>query len=212
MTTTFEAPGSGQWSLDRSHYPNGSTPLSQWLLREGMLGFEHVFKDLGLPAKGMGLAFVNGFMYSRLLPLIGADAEPRKPPPDAILKLVFKLHPEFKARNKTAVATLRDRPSNDIVARWDNELRPKLIATNQRFQSFPVDTANDAALQEHITELVSELRDNYVLHFWLHGHDLGPIARFLHRCIGWGLEPNDAIARWRAHRQAPRARWRHWLS
>jgi len=193
VTSSFQAPGVGQWALDRSHFPSGVTPLSQWFLREGMVGFEHVFEELGLPAKGMGLEFVNGFMYSRLLPLIGADAAPRKPPPDAILKLAFKLHPELRARNKTAIATLRDRPSNKVVARWDNELRPKLIATNQRLQAFAVDTADDAALQQHITELVHELRDNCVLHFWLHGHDLGPIARFLHHCIQAGLKPTDAI-------------------
>ena len=31
------------------------------------------------------------------------------------------------------------------------------------------------------------------MHFWLHGHDLGPVARYLHAAIGWDLDPQEAI-------------------
>ena len=77
MATDFVAPGPGHWALDRSHYPQGATPISQWLLTEGFHeGFRRVFEELGLPAETMSLEFVNGFMYSRLRPLIGGDSKP----------------------------------------------------------------------------------------------------------------------------------------
>jgi pyruvate,water dikinase len=133
-------------------------------------------------------------MYTRLQPLIGANKKPRRPPPTAILKILTRLHPEFRARNKTAIASLRDRPSNDVVRRWEEELRPQLRKSNVDFQNFDVAAANDVELQSHITKLLEQLRSSFELHFWLHGHDLGPVARLLHACQRWGLEPNLAVS------------------
>lgn len=194
MESDFVAPGPGAWDLDRSHYPGGATPISQWLLVEGFRdGFGTVFAELGLPAQGMAVEFVNGFMYTRLIPLINADKPPKRLPPAPILKIATRLHPAFRARNKTAIAILRDRPSNDVVKRWNDELRPKLQATNNKFQAFDVANADDADLQSHIAALLNQLHENFRLHFWLHGHDLGPVARYLHAALGWGLDPVRAI-------------------
>jgi len=195
MAPVFDAPGQGQWALDRSHYPSCVTPISQWLLRHGMRGgLAKVFEELGLPLESVTADFVNGFMYTRMRPLIGADDKPRKPPPAAVLKLASRLHPAFRKRNKAATATLRDRPSNEVVRRWDEELRPQLEATNNDFQAFDVEAANDVELQAHITSLLDHLHSSFNLHFWLHGHDLGPIARYLNACLGWGLDPVQAIS------------------
>jgi phosphohistidine swiveling domain-containing protein len=195
MSLDFAAPGPGGWALDRSHYPSGATPIGQWLLREGFRrGFSRVFSETGLPVESLDAAFVNGFMYTRLRPLIGADSKPRRPPPAPILKLVTRLHPLFRERNKTAIASLRDRLSNQVVLRWEEDLRPRLTATNEEFQSFEVDVANDVDLQAHITALLDQLCNNFELHFWLHGHDLGPITRYLHSCLQWGLDPTEAIS------------------
>ena len=52
MTATFETPGPGHWELDRSHFPGGTTPISQWLMTESMpAGMAHVFAEQGVPAK-----------------------------------------------------------------------------------------------------------------------------------------------------------------
>lgn len=194
MTPEFTPPGPGQWALDRSHYPGGATPISQWLLREGFSnGFRRVFAEVGLPADTIACEFVHGFMYTRLQPLIGANRQPRRPPPAAILKALTRLHPEFRARNKTAIAALRDRPSNDVLRRWEEELRPQLRQSNVDFQNFDVAAANNVELQSHITELLEQLRSSFELHFWLHGHDLGPVARLLHTCRRWGLEPDLVV-------------------
>lgn len=194
MTPEFTPPGPGQWALDRSHYPGGTTPISQWLLREGFSnGFRRVFAEVGLPADTIACEFVHGFMYTRLQPLIGANRKPRRPPPAAILKALTRLHPEFRARNKTAIAALRDRPSNDVLRRWEEELRPQLRQSNVDFQNFDVAAANNVELQSHITELLEQLRSSFELHFWLHGHDLGPVARLLHTCRRWGLEPDLVV-------------------
>ena len=131
----FVPPGPGEWSLDRSHYPGGTTPIVQALIRQGFEGgFGRVFAEIGVPAERMDAAFVHGFMYTRLRPLIGADKPPRRPPPTPVLWAASRLHPAFRARTKAATATLRDRPSNAVVERWTTEIRPNLMAKNFRFQ------------------------------------------------------------------------------
>ena len=194
MGDTFTAPGPGEWQLDRSHYPGAVTPISQWLMTEGMYnGFREVFSELGVPAATIEPGFVNGFMYTRLRPLIGADKPQRRPPPTPILWVAARIHPEFRRRTKAAAHTLATSPSNEVVRRWHDEIRPSLRETNLRLQDVDPSTLDNDGLRTHITELLEVLRDNFELHFWLHGHDLGPIARFLYSCQGWGLDPAEAI-------------------
>lgn len=196
MTATpFEAPGPGQWALDRSHYPGGTTPISQWLISRSMgAGMERVFNENGLPAKRLDAAFVNGFMYTRLIPLIGGDKPPRALPPALILKLATRLHPAFRARTKLAEAALVDRKFEEVARQWQREIRPRLRDDNVQFQTFDVDSSTDAELQQHIVSLLDHLAENFEMHFYLHGHDLGPIARYLSRSIDWGLDPTTAIS------------------
>ncbi len=47
----FVAPGPGEWSLDRSHFPGGTTPIVAELITVGSReGFTRVFAEVGVPA------------------------------------------------------------------------------------------------------------------------------------------------------------------
>lgn len=191
----FNAPGPGFWALDRSHYPGGTTPISQWIMTESLpAGLRRVFAENGVPADTIDVKFVNGFFYSRLRPLIGGDQPPRKLPPPFVLKLVTRLHPTFRARTKRAVATLAERTSVAVAHHWDAEIRPRVKAANLAFQEVDVTAVGDDELGRHVGALLDHAREHFELHFWLHGHDLGPVARYLHHCIGWGLDPAAAVA------------------
>ena len=74
MMVTWEAPGPGYWELDRSHFVGGETPMVQHIQARAMpAGLRKVFAELGTPADTLDCRFVNGFMYTRLRPLIAAD-------------------------------------------------------------------------------------------------------------------------------------------
>jgi pyruvate,water dikinase len=195
MDVAFAAPGPGQWALDRSHYPGGTTPISQWVMEQSMpAGMERVFAEVGVPARRLDARFVHGFMYTRLRPLIGGDRGATRLPPLVLLKAVAHLHPEFRRRARAAERTLRDVPSREVAERWERELRPELRRRNEQLQAVDPDALDDAALQRHVDDLLDQVRSNFELHFWLHGHDIGPIARFLYECERWGIAAARAVA------------------
>lgn len=133
-------------------------------------------------------------MYTRLLPLIGPDKEPKKLPPKPVLKAVAHLHPMFRARARAATATLRDRPWLAVLDRWEREMKPDLISKNQAYQTVEPTGLGDGELADHIAALCAHLRSTTETHFWLHGFDLGPLAKYLHECVGWGIPAVEAVA------------------
>ena len=150
-----------------------------------------MFAEVGVPAECLEQRFVNGFMYTRLRPLIGADKPPRKPPPTPVLWTVARVHPAFRSRNKQAAKTLAERPSNAVVQRWNDEIRPACRRRTAPCRTSTRQRSTTTGSQRHIGDLLDHLGETYELHFWLHGHDLGPIARYVHRSIAFGLEPTD---------------------
>jgi pyruvate,water dikinase len=194
MTTTFNAPGPGHWAIDRSHFPGGTTPISQWLMEQSMEpGMRRVFAELGVPADGLQARFVNGFMYTRLRPLVRPDKPPSKSPPAFVLRVASRVHPEFRRRTKTATDVLKARPWVDVARRWNAEIKPGLEQANRQFQEVDVGALDDEELGRHVADLLAHCRTNTELHFWLHGHDLGPLARYLYCCEGWGITADEAL-------------------
>jgi pyruvate,water dikinase len=190
----FVTPGPGEWTLDRSHFPGGTTPIAEQLISEGSRrGFTRVFAEIGVPADYLDQRFVNGFMYTRLRPLVGADKPPRKPPPAPVLWALARVHPAFRSRARQAARTLAERPSNEVVQQWNDEIRPEIRAKNRALQDVTPEALDDEGLERHVGDLLDHLGRTFELHFWLHGHDLGPIARYVYRSIAFGLEPTEAI-------------------
>jgi pyruvate,water dikinase len=156
-------------------------------------GMRRVFAELGVPADSLRARFVNGFMYTRLRPLVRPDNPPSKPPPEFVLRIVSRIHPEFRRRTRTATEVLQARPWVDVARQWSSEIKPGLEEANRRFQDVDVTALDDEELGRHVADLLAHCRTNAELHFWLHGHDLGPLARYLYCCQGWGITADEAL-------------------
>jgi rifampicin phosphotransferase len=192
---TFEAPGAGEWQLDRSHFEGGTTPVMQWVIQESTWhGFLKLFKLFGIPAETMSIQFVNGFSYSRLRPLFGADKAGAKPPPTPILKLVSRLHPEMRRRNKSAKANLANPPWAEAMRDWEERIRPEMEAKNLALQDVDLVGLSDIELAGQLDELLRHLRWTYEEHFRLHGYDLGPLGIFVVAGQDWGLDSARVVS------------------
>ncbi|MEZ5340927.1 MAG: hypothetical protein R2706_05625 [Acidimicrobiales bacterium] len=195
MDPAFEPPGPGHWKLDRSHYPGGTTLVSQWLMTETSLaGTKRVFAENGVPAEGIDTRFSRGFSYARMRPLVRPDQPTERLPPLAVLRLATRLHPAFRRREKLARRSIEHSDALAVARRWSSEIRPELVARNRALQDIELGALSDSQLEEHLGDLLDHARAQFELHFWLHGHDLGPIAKYLHQAVRWGLEPGRAVS------------------
>jgi phosphohistidine swiveling domain-containing protein len=157
----FEAPGAGMWDLDRSHYPGGTTPISQWLMQGCPNGMRNVFEEFGIPAETLDVRFVHRFMYTRLRPLIMPDNTATKSPPAALLKLAVRLHPGMRRRAKNAARALAERPWRKVATDWDTTIRPKLERENAALAEVDPASLDAPALADFVDRLLSYLRTNF---------------------------------------------------
>ncbi len=190
----FSAPGPGGWDLDRSHYAGGTTPISIWLMEESCeAGMRRAFSEFGVPADTLQVRFVNGFMYTRLRPLVAPDRAATKVPPTPVLKLASRLHPAFRRRSKSAAKTLAERPWRRVIADWSATIRPALERANLGFQDADLAALDDAGLADHLEALLVHLRKTFEQHFYLHAFDLGPIGLLLYESKAWGLSTAEVV-------------------
>ncbi len=191
----FTPPGPGRWVLDRSHYDGGTTPLLQELMTDSMgPALQPVFAELGVPADTVDCRWSNGFMYTRLRPLVSPDKPSAKAPPGFAVWLLSRVHPEFRRRNAAAEAALADSLVPGVIRAWEQETRPGFVARNHELGAVQFDTLDDEALGAHLRDVIDHCRATYREHFRLHAFDLGPIGLLIRDGEAWGLASNDVVA------------------
>jgi pyruvate,water dikinase len=157
-------------------------------------GLVRAMDELGAPIRAITARFVNGFMYTRTVPLVGASRTATKLPPLWLLRVVSRVHPTFRQRTRAATRALATPPGPAVVARWRDEIRPSVQARNRAFAAVDVAACDDAALAAHCRALLDHLHAMSDLHFWLHGYDLGPIARYVAFTSSLGIPTANAVA------------------
>lgn len=193
-TLTWAAPGPGEWSLDRSHVNRPATPICEMIQTRGCgRGTGRGMKEIGAPVGSLEFRTVNGLIYSRVFPLIGANKPPKKLPPLPLLKLATKLHPEMRRRAKTAQQTIDNPPWAAKLHEWHRPggLRDTYVAQNLDLQRVDLSSIDDAALIAHATKAIDHATQLYEDHLYLHNFDLGPIGILLYAASQWGLATND---------------------
>ena len=116
---TFEAPGPGSWMLDTTHH--GRRPLTRYIqplyLNMFVTGMPLLLDRYGLPLKEFRAALVNGCFYVRPMG-IGEPESPGKEPPAFVLKIVSRVHPQLRRRNRTARQAWSERRWREDVDRY----------------------------------------------------------------------------------------------
>lgn len=194
MDLTWEPPNPGQWALDRTHMPPGCTPIVQHIVTQSMpAGMRRTFADLGVPLDTLDARFVNGQFYSRLRPLIGADKPATRLPPAIVLKVLIRLHPEMRRRNRTAGKVLAGEPWVQVVQEWHAGGKASIEAANLEIQRVDLDALSDTSVLGHVNRCLGHCVTNWEHHFWLHGYDLGPLGQYLYEAERWGLNAAELL-------------------
>ncbi len=186
---TWTPPGPGSWTVDRSHGAPSPTPVFRRIATTYTAPtYRDVFADFGAPVGTLDMQFANGAMYRRMVPLIAPDADKGKVPPNPVLWLATRLHPELRRRNKTAEQMVADKAFIDEIEHWLATERHEWVAANRSLQAVEPADLDDAELAAHLTALDEQLVAGWIRHHRLHANDLGPIGDLLVHAEDWGLD------------------------
>ena len=76
---------------------------------------------------------------------------------------------------------------------------PSSASANLALQAEDLGAMDDIELVDHLERAVAHMTDGHLLHFDLHGDDLGPLGLYLAAATRWGIEPGEAIAALAGH-------------
>ncbi len=193
-TATWEPPGPGSWVCERSHASKSPTPVYRRIVSTHTKEvYRKVLQQYGAPAGTIDMQFVNGALYRRLVPLFAPNLDKGKTPPNAVVWVLARIHPEFRRREKVAADSLENETFLDDVRTWMSSERFEWIERNKELQAVAVDQLDDGALAEHLRLLDLRLVEGWHRHHELHGNDLGPIGDLLAHAVSWGIDTTEAM-------------------
>jgi pyruvate,water dikinase len=189
------APGPGTWLLDASHV---SRPLCRFTATVAppalMAGFRETLARYGSLLECLDVGIVGGFMYNRLS-AVGAPPEAAGPPPEPVFRQLLRDVPELRERVRTAEVALSERRWREDLRRWDEELKPSLIALHRDLTGVDLASLDDRALADHIDRCAAALAEGEFQH---HRHNMPaifPVGDFAVHVMRWtGLAPGDVLA------------------
>lgn len=186
---SWEPPGPGEWEHDGSHSPPAPTPVFQDVAsRSAEEAYRWVFETYGAPLDTIAFRFVNGKIYRRLVPLVGAERS-SPPPPGPILWLAARLHPALRRRERAAKQAFETFSFLEPIDRWDGGERQEWIEANRAIQAEPIADLDDTAMADHLERVLAHNHRGWFRHHQLHGTDMGPIGDLLAHTNRWGLDP-----------------------
>ncbi len=190
----WPAPGPGTWLSGVDHVAHPVTASFIELYEpERTEGMREMFEHYGFPAAGYAAGFVNGWMYDRLVPLVGADSD-KKAPPAPVLWLAMRLHPEFRSRTKVMAATFgRPRRWEAELADWTDRDAAAEREANLALTDVDPVALRDDELVEHFDAVVTRYREGVRRHFRMKGIDSVPLGDLLAATNACGIPVDEVV-------------------
>ncbi|MEX0682612.1 MAG: PEP-utilizing enzyme [Dehalococcoidia bacterium] len=172
----------GFWQREISHCPRPMTPLgSSFLLETLNQNSKELFADLGILLESLEFREIRGYVYQTLKPLVG-DASARRLPPKPLLWLALRLHPRLRRRIARCKHVMETRLDRQIVDRWYEDWRPKLIEDIERWRSMDLTSLSDRALAAHLSEIRDWAHASIGIHSQLGSACAGPLGLLAFFC------------------------------
>ncbi len=191
---TWERPGPGSWTFDGAHNIGPVTRLVQQVYPAAMAdGFRSFTGRYGLPISHIDVAYVNGYAYSAVR-VAGVPVSDRPPPPTPVLRVVSRVLPELRRRNRAALAATRTRPWRADLDHWFAELRRARLEVVRSIQSVDPAALTDDELADHLGVCVEAFRSGLRVHFGLVGAAGLPVGLHLQREADRGRSVSDALS------------------
>ena len=110
------------------------------------------------------------------------------------MKLIARLHPEMRRRNRTAAAAWEQRLWRTEVDQWFDHDRIGFVERNLELQRVDLRALDDASLAAHLAECLAHFEHGMSENLATHGGDLMPVGDLLAHCESWGIDIATAAA------------------
>lgn len=191
----FEAPGPGYWELETTHH--GLRPLSHLIRDAYVSGFETgisaCLERYGLPLSTVRAELVEGCFYVRPQ-AVGEGDKPSAMPPKPIMKLIARVHPELRRRNRTASKVWAERRWRAEVDHWFTHERPMMIERNLALQAVDPASLDDPALADHLAACLTHFADGMRRNLDTHGGDIIPTGDLIAHGERWGIDATTMMS------------------
>jgi len=162
------------WELEDVHYPD---PPSRWgvrlMLEDQSVGIAELMAENGLLMDGVRFREHDGGVYVGFVPLGG---KARKPPPNFLMPLLRRLHPEIRRRVKISKERQDAGIGQQLVDRWLDHEEDDLIAEAFRYLDRDLSELGDEALIASLDDALEYCFRALKKHFELHAAGINEIG------------------------------------
>jgi len=193
-TAVFTPPSPGAWELEQTHVTKAPSIYFTSVFPGAMMrGFREGTRHYGLLLDYLEVAVINRFVFIAPRP-VGAPKGSKGPPPKLIFTLLTRLHPEIRRRIARSRQVLEQRIWREDVARWDDDVKPRLTAEGTRLREEDVQGASNAQLAEHVRRATAFLDTAMFWHHRLNPCVMVPLGDYLVQVGDWtGLSPSELL-------------------
>ena len=182
---TFEAPGKGPWELEATHFSRPAARFSSEVYVAALpRGFAAGTARYGMLLSHLLPAVVNDFIYVQPVAFM-APAGAMKPPPNAVLWLLSRLHPKMRARIATSARSFEEKQWRKDLELWDNTDKPAAIEQHLAIQMIDVRALTDEGLVEHLARCLEHAEAMAELHHKYSATALVATGDFLADAVPW---------------------------
>lgn len=169
---TFESPTGHAYFRDVDHQGRPRTRLMEAGFEQAMAdGFADTFSRYGLPLSHAELVHVHGWGYLRMVPVGGPDRPGAGAPPPVVLKVLTRLSPELRRRERRARQALEGRLWLRDAETWAHE-REAWAARFAAHDAVDLAACSDDQLADELAGRVATADDMARRHFELIGPGL----------------------------------------
>jgi pyruvate,water dikinase len=169
----FDAPGPGSWTLDAVHFPRPATRYWQEMHPEPfMRGFSEFTRFYGMLLGTLEYRYVNGFVYSAMLP-----------PPEA----------EIPERFERAAEVLEKKLWREQLEEWDTKFKPASIKAHREIQAVDPGSLSDDELIGHLRRCRAHHSEMIYQHMRHTGAALLPVGDLMAHVGQWTDIPGGEL-------------------
>ncbi|MFQ5555145.1 MAG: PEP/pyruvate-binding domain-containing protein [Acidimicrobiia bacterium] len=155
-----EEPPRGPWVWDSTHSRAPMTPLTSSVFTPGFTkASRFLVEHFGAPFDRLEMATIDGYVYLQVVPPVGKPGAP--PPPPAIAKLLFRLIPAMRRRERTARKAFANRTDLALLNEWKEEAGPAIEATLDGWWDQDLAQLSDAELADRLLEAAELQRTTF---------------------------------------------------